>query len=113
MKSFIAILVFVVSMFVTVPAEASMTFHGSWSKPVYNVDGATISIEVIKYRLEVPEKPNIGRIIEVMSPVIGMTSLQGRFSSLDEFQDRVNEKLRELETPYRNFVIIDIYVDER
>lgn len=115
MRNIIAILTMVISMFaVTVPAEASMTFHGTWSKPVYSVDGMdTLSIEVVKYDLEVPEKPNVGRIIEVMSPIIGMTALQGRFSSLEEFQDRVNEAIRQFGAPYRNFVIVDIYVDER
>ncbi len=115
MRNFIAILVMVVSsMFVSVSANAETTFHGIWNKPVYSVDGlATLSQEVVKYDLQVPDAPNIGRIMEVMPPVIGMVSLQGKFSTLEEFQDRVNERLQEIGAPYRNFRVVDIYVDER
>lgn len=114
MKSIIAILVVVGSMFAMSVSASAATFHGTWIKPVYSVDGlATLSREVVKYDLTVPEGANIGRVMEVMSPVIGMTSLQGQFSSIEEFQVRVNEKLRDLGAPYRNFVIVDITVDER
>lgn len=110
----ISTLIMVVSMVVmSVAANAATTYHGKWTKPVYSVGGSILSVETMRYDLQVPDKAHIGRIIEVMSPVIGMTSLQGRFSNLEEFQIRVNEKLREIGAPYQNFVIVDIYVDER
>ena len=114
MKYLFTILVMVISMFTMNVSASAATFHGSWMKPVYSVDGlATLSREIVKYDLTVPEGANIGRIIEVMSPVIGMTALKGQFSSLEEFQARVNESLRDLGAPYRDFVIVDIHVDER
>ena len=113
MKSLFALVALVVSTMFASAAQAEV-FHGTWAKPVYSVDGlATLSQEVVKYDLQVPDSPNVGRILEVMPPVIGMVSLQGRFSTLEEFQDRVNEKLREIGAPYQNFRIVDIYVDER
>lgn len=114
MRNFIAILVVMVSMFATISAANAETFHGVWSKPVYSVDGLmTMSVEVVKYDLQVPDAPNVGRIMETMPPVIGMVSLQGKFSNLEEFQDRVNERLQEIGAPYKDFRIVDIYVDER
>ena len=108
------IVLVLVAMFTMFTSASAATFHGTWMKPVYSVDGsATLSQEIMKYDLEVPDKVNVGRIMEVMPPIIGMTALQGRFSTLEEFQSRVNEKLQEIGAPYRNFVIVDIYVDER
>ena len=112
MKKLIALIVTLISI-ISASAQAE-TFHGTWEKPVYSVDGlATMSVEIMKYDLDVPTNSNIGRIMEVMPPIIGMTALQGKFSNLEEFQALVNRALADHGAPYRNFRIIDIIVDER
>ena len=109
MKSIIAILILVVSMVST--AANAATFHGIWSKPVYTCDGLmTLSTEVVKYDLEVPQGQMV-KAIEVMPRIIGTTVLQGQFSNLHQLEALVNKALRD--TEFRDFRITDVYVDER
>ena len=113
MRNIIAILVVVlVSIFVINTPASADTFHGVWSKNLYTQNGLmTLSREVIKYDVEVPEGASVVDLIESMPRILGMTALHGRFSNLQEFEVLINRELHA--TPYSGFHITDVYVDER
>ncbi len=112
MRSLFAIVLVLVSVFTMNVSASAATFHGTWSKPIYTCDGLmTLSTEVVKYDLDVPEGTDIGTVIETMPAVIGTTVLQGQFSNLRQLETLINRALQH--TGYRNFRIVDVYVDER
>ena len=111
MKMIFAVMVMVASMFSMVVSADAATFHGTWIKPVYTCDGlATLAVEVVKYDLEIPDGSMV-KAIETMPAVIGTTVLQGQFSNLRQLEALVNRALRN--TEFRDFRIVDVYVDER
>ncbi len=111
MRSLFAIVLFLVSVFTMNVSASAATFHGTWSKPVYTCDGlATLAVEVVKYDLEIPDGSMV-KAIETMPAVIGTTVLQGQFSNLRQLEALVNRALRN--TEFRDFRIVDVYVDER
>lgn len=97
--------------------NASSTFAGGivhwfWSKPVYSQNGLmTLSNEIVKYDVRVDADDFLSEVNR-LNTIIGTVALNGRFSNIEQFQERIREQIVN-DRVLSNFTIVDVYVDER
>ena len=114
MKSLIASVLMAMTMiFTSISVMAAPSqFNWFWSKIVTDKSGyLTLSQEVVKYRVMV-DADDFPKELQRLNTIIAVTAMQGQFSNLEQFQDRVNEKLQN-DKILSNFIITDVYIDER